>query len=43
MTKVIQIMTVPEVRHRLARQLGMLGIAIGMAGIVLLSALATLS
>jgi hypothetical protein len=40
MTKVLQIMTVPDVRHRFAHQLGMFGIAVGAAGAVVISLLA---
>lgn len=40
MTKVMQIMTVPEVRHRFAHQLGMFGLIVGTAVAVMISLLA---
>lgn len=40
MTKVLQIMTVPEVRHRFAHQVGLFGLTIGGAVAVMISLLA---
>jgi hypothetical protein len=43
MNILVQIMTMPALRHRFAHQLGMFGIAIGVRNLVLLSVLAALS
>jgi hypothetical protein len=43
MDKVIQIFTIPEVRHKFAHRVGMFGIAIGWAGAIMIWVFALLS
>ena len=43
MNKLVHLMTMPAVRHRFAHRLGIFGIAIGVANLVLVSVLAALS
>ncbi len=43
MKKLVEIMSMPELRHRFAHQLGMFGIAIGAANLVLVTVLTALT